>query len=332
MNNRKVKILGTGKYLPSRIVTAEELDHTLGCKPGWVLKKSGVSKRHFITDETTAYMGAQAAIQAVNAAGLDLSDIDCIVCTSAVPQQPIPCTAVLMQKELGLERSGIPAFDVNATCLGFLAGLDLLSYMITGGRYRNVLLISSEIASIGLNWSQTESSILFGDGAAAMVLVPSEADESSAVLASRLETYSWGAEFSEIRGGGTALPATQFSEDERAAYLFDMQGEAIFKLVSRLLPDFMMRLLEPINGHMHQMKKVIPHQGSAMAMRLLQKKLRISDGQMMNIIGQHGNTISASIPMGIHEAVMRGEIERGDRFMLLGMAAGVSMGGMILDY
>ena len=327
---RDVRILGTGKYLPKRAVTAKDLDKRLGKADGWVERKSGVAVRYFVEHETASYMGARAAMDALQAAGVAKSDVDCIVCASAVAEQPIPATAVLIQRQLGLEYSGIPAFDVNATCLGFLTALDMLSYLIDAGRYRRVLLVSSEVASAGLNWQQHESCILFGDGAAAVVL--GEGDGRSRIAASRMETYSAGAAYSEIRGGGTAYPPERYNERTRAEYLFDMDGKKIFRLASQMLPAFMDRLLAEAGCRIGELHKVIPHQGSAMAMRLLQSKLDISDGQMLNIIANHGNTISASIPMGLHEGISSGSIRRGDRIALLGVAAGMSLGGMVLDY
>src|SRR5690554_6302815 len=136
MRPRKIKILGTGKYLPSHTITASQLDKQLGCSPGWVAKKSGVDVRHFVTDESASYMGAEAALQAIEAAGLTIKDIDCLVCTNAVGEQPIPSNAVLVQKQLKLGQYGIPAFDINSTCLSFLTGLDTMSYLIEAGRYR----------------------------------------------------------------------------------------------------------------------------------------------------------------------------------------------------
>ncbi|MBW7477207.1 beta-ketoacyl-ACP synthase III [Paenibacillus oenotherae] len=328
----KVKILGTGKYLPKQAVTAQELDIKLGCSPGWVAKKSGVDVRYFVTDETASYMGAQAVTDAVAAAGLTMKDIDCIVCASAIFEQPIPATAVLIQRELGLQWSGIPSFDINATCLSFLVGLDTMSCLIAAGKYRHVVLVSTEVASAGINWEQLESSILFGDGAAAVVLGPSNDGEASGILSSRIETYSAGADFSEIRGGGTRFPPRHYNERTRSEYLFDMDGHKIFKMVSKLLPDFMERLMGPTQSRIKDFHRVIPHQGSAMAMRLLQKKLGITDTQLLNIIADYGNTISASIPLALHEGISRGEIHRGDRLAIIGMAAGVSLGGMILDY
>ncbi|MVP01150.1 beta-ketoacyl-ACP synthase III [Paenibacillus sp. N10] len=332
MMQRKLRILGTGKYLPARQVTSEELDERLGKPAGWVLKKSGVKVRYYTEGETVSQMGARAAAEALKEAGLTFADLDCIVCTNSVPEQPIPCTAALIQNEMGHGDSGTPCFDVNSTCLSFLAGLDLISYTMAMGKYKTVLLVAPEIASAGLNYEQSESSILFGDGAAAVVVGISREGETSHILASRMETYGSGYALSEVRGGGTKLPAAAFEASRAADYLFDMQGEALFKKTSKLLPRFMEELFRDAGVGLSELSIVIPHQGSAMAMRLLQHKLGIPDSRLMNIIGNHGNTIAASLPMGLHEAIRQGRLERGNLAAIIGISAGVSLGGIVFEY
>ncbi|MCP1308989.1 beta-ketoacyl-ACP synthase III [Paenibacillus tyrfis] len=332
MQTRHVKIIGTGKYMPKRRVTDSEMDRALGVPEGWVRKKTNVVHRHFAEDETASFMGAKAAYAALEAAGLTFNDIDCLVCTSGTMEQPIPCTAALIQEAMGQQHSGVPAFDINSTCLSFVAGLDVMSYMVDAGRYRRVLLVSTEIASKGLNWKQKESAALFGDGAAAAVIAKSGPEERSRILSACMETYSEGAHLSEIRGGGSGRPAGAFAPEAAEHYLFDMQGEPLFRMASKKLPDFMNRLLAGAECSIANIKLVIPHQGSAMAMRLLSRKLRISEEQLLYITPDHGNTIAASIPMGLHEAIRQGRIERGDRVLLIGTSAGLTLGGVVLDY
>lgn len=332
MDTRRVKILATGKYLPKRKVTSAEMDRLLGVPEGWVSKKTDVAVRYFIDDETSSYMGAQAAKEAMKAAGLGPQDIDCIVYASGTAEQPIPCTAALVQKALGSEWHGIPSFDINSTCLSFLAGLDVMSYLLEAGRYSRLLLVSSEIASTGLNWNDKESAALFGDGAAAVIVGRSANSDSSRIIRSVFNTYASGAHLSEIRGGGTKLHADQYSEATMEHYLFRMDGQAIFRMAYKLLPDFVSSLLAGAGMSMDDLRLVIPHQGSAMAMRLIRKKLGISENQLMYITPDHGNTIAASIPMGLHEAIRRDRIRRGDRILLLGTSAGLSLGGMIIEY
>lgn len=332
MTQRKVKICGIGKYLPGRPVTDAEMDERLGAASGWTRKTSDVAVRYFADGETAAGMGAKAAYTALEDAGLRFSDIDCLVCASGTREQALPCTAVFIQQAMGQERSGVPAFDVDATCLSFLNALDVMSCMIAAGRYRRVLIVSTEIASLGLDWRHKESAALFGDGAAAVVLGPAADGEPSAVIGASLRTYADGAAFSEIRAGGSRRHPHGPQPAEPDDYLFRMDGPAIFKLAARLLPAFADDLLRSTGSRMADFKAVVPHQGSAMAVRLLRKKLGISESQLVYITPDHGNTIAASIPMGLHDAIRSGRIVRGDRVLLIGTAAGLTLGGLVFDY
>lgn len=330
MQERQVKILSTGKYLPKNRVTAQELGQRLGLPPGWVEKKSGVLIRHFVEDETASEMGAFAAKAALEVAGLSFDEIDCLICTSGIPEQAIPCTASLIQKHLGGESSGIPAFDINSTCLSFITGLDVISYAIAAGRYRRVLLVATEVA-MGLNWQDKESCTLFGDGAAAAIAVQSEEEAGSRILCSRMETYSKGAHLSECRGGGNKLHPKEYAEHPEN-FLFSMDGKGIYRLASQILPSFVERMLAECQLTMAEMDLVIPHQASLMSMQLMRKHLGVPEDKWMAIVENHGNTIAASVPMALHEAVAGGKLQRGDRVMLLGTSAGFSVGGIILEY
>lgn len=161
---RRVKIVGIGKYLPKKIVTSEAMDQQLQLPSGWTYKKSGVKIRHYVEGETASYMGAMAAREAIDDAGISLMDIDCIISGSGTMEQPIPCNAALIQKQLGLEDSGIPCFDVNTTCLSFVNALDIASLYIELGVYETVLIVSSEIASVGLNWRKKKVVFYLGMG------------------------------------------------------------------------------------------------------------------------------------------------------------------------
>ncbi|PZT53457.1 beta-ketoacyl-ACP synthase III [Paenibacillus silvae] len=333
MQLRRVRIAGTGKYLPQMKVTDEELDERLHVPAGWVSKATGVGFRYYASDEeTSSYMGARAAEAALADAGLSFEEIDCLVCTSGTKEQPLPSTAVFIQQAMGQEDSGVPAFDMDATCLSFLNGLDVISYMVHAGRYRRVLLVATEIASAGLNWDEPESAALFGDGAAAVIIEHAPEGSGSQIVHASLRTFSRGARLSEIAGGGTRQHAVKYNNEQPAPYLFHMDGQAIFRMASKLLPGFMEEMLQTSGNRMQDFRLVIPHQGSAMAMRLIRKKLGIPEERFMDITRGHGNTIAASIPMGLHEAIRQQRIQRGDRILMIGTAAGLSLGGLILDY
>ncbi|HEY9851038.1 MAG TPA: beta-ketoacyl-ACP synthase III [Leptolyngbyaceae cyanobacterium] len=327
---RQIKIISTGKYLPKKQVTAEELAISLNLTPDWIEKKSGVLIRHFVDGETASEMGAFAAKNALIAANLSINDIDCIISTSSVPEQAIPCTAALIQAKLGAENSGIPAFDINATCLSFITAFDTISYLVAAGRFNRVLLVASEVAT-GLNWEEKESCTLFGDGAAAVIIAKSDSHESSHLICSRMETYSKGARLAECRGAGNKHHPKEYAENP-AYFLFKMDGKAIYRLALEILPDFLERLLQPAGLAIADIDMVIPHQASLMAMRLMQKQLNLPNEKLIRIVQNHGNTIAASVPMALHEAIIQGKIKRRDRIMLLGTAAGFSIGGIVLEY
>ncbi|WLR51151.1 beta-ketoacyl-ACP synthase III [Bacillus tianshenii] len=327
-----VKITATATYLPKRVVTSEEVDVRIGEKAGWSEKKSGVRTRHFADHETASEMGALAAIKALKKANLTYEDLDCIVCASGVPQQAIPCTAALVQEQLGKQMSGTPCFDVNATCLSFVTALDMMSYAIEANRYRRICIISSEIASAGLDWENKESAALFGDGAVAVIVERASDEDSSKIIHAKMETYSKGAHFTEIRGGGTMISPRHYDKADEKDFLFDMNGRAIFRLTSTLMTDYLDRLFAPVPYSLDDIELVIPHQASQMAMGIIRKKMGVPEERFMNIISTYGNTIAASIPMALHEAIETERIKRGDRILLLGTSAGLSIGGMILEY
>ncbi|SDY29031.1 3-oxoacyl-[acyl-carrier-protein] synthase-3 [Evansella caseinilytica] len=326
---RKVKIAGIGKYLPETVITSDEIDAKLGLKSGWTEKKSGVKKRHYAGVETASEMGAKAVLQALQAADLTLDDIDCLVSVSGTMEQPIPCTAALMHEKLQPQRP-IPAFDINSTCLSFVTGLDVMSQMVHAGGYQRVVLVSSDIASVGINPKQKESYVLFGDAAVACIIERTPEVETSRILVSNMETYSKGAHLTEIRGGGTKLhPNKHKVEDD---YLFDMDGKKVFRMSSKVIGQFVRDLLNRAALSIEDLTAVVPHQASGMALRMLGNKLGIQEHRLINVIGQYGNAIAASIPLALADAVEAGKIARGDTIMLLGTSAGLSLGGMLLVY
>lgn len=218
-----VKIIGMGKYLPQQKISSLELDKKLNLPLGSFEKKSGLISRHFASNqETTSYMGAQAALEALKNAQLKTTDIDLIIGACGAAEQAIPSTAVLIQKQLGLENSGIACFDINSTCLSFLTALDTISYLIDGGRFKRALIVSSEIPSAGINWQDMETCSIFGDGAAACIIEKS--DGSSRIIQSYMETHSSGSTFCQIQSGGTRMPPSQPLEHQRYG-LFYMDGK-----------------------------------------------------------------------------------------------------------
>jgi 3-oxoacyl-[acyl-carrier-protein] synthase-3 len=336
MAPRKLKILATGRYLPERRVSGVELDRMIGVEEGLTATKTGVQERRYVTDETVSVMGARAAREALERAGLGLDAMDAVICASAVPEQLIPCTAVLIQKALGGSQGSTPCFDINATCLSFVTALDLVSTLIDARRFRRVLLVSTEISSVGLNHREWESTALFGDGAAAAVVAHSddggEGTPESCVELSRMETWTEGSDYCEIKGGGSGLHATKLDAGNRDQYLFRMDGKRVFKTASTYLPPFMERFFADSGLTMRDVDLVVPHQASLPAMALIQRKLEIPPERWMTILSDHGNCVAASIPLALNQAIVEGRLRRGQRALLLGTGAGLTIGAVLLRY
>jgi 3-oxoacyl-[acyl-carrier-protein] synthase III len=325
-----VRIAGIGSYLPLRIVTNAELEPQLGLESGWIVERTGVRERRRCAGETSAYMAAAAARDALAMAGLTPSHLTAIIGASSTPQQAIPCTAVFVQRELGAPEGAAACFDVNATCLSFLAALDVAARLVAGGAHRHILVFSSESAAHSLNPDEPESAVLFGDAAAAVVV--SHAGDSGSVLhAMRLQTWHSGAELSQIRGGGTLHhpndPATT-----RADNLFAMRGPKLFRKAAPLLLPFIDGVCDAAGWSRGDIAAVVPHQASRHGIELGWKMLGFREDQVIQNLATRGNCIAASIPLALAESVAAGRIHRGDNVLLFGLAAGLSLGGCALTF
>lgn len=328
----KVAILGTGHYVPSHIVASKEIDSRFNLAQGTTEAISGVSKRHFVSvGENAAKLAAIACRNAVTAAGINIDAIDCLVAASGTMDQGLPNNSALIHRELNLPPN-IPAFDINQCCLSFITAIDTLSCSIAMGKYQCVLVVAADIASCGLNWEHLKASAIFGDGAAAAVVGLPENNSQSQVLASANLTVSEGAELCLIPAGGSRFHPSRIQEAFAPLTLFHMDGKRIFKLASRYLPDFLDKLLEDANLKQEEIDWVIPHQASHLALSHLVKKLGFQRQKVVDIYAHYANQIAASIPTALDIAVRDGRIQRGNKILLIGTGAGLSLGGMVLEY
>lgn len=329
---RTLALLGSGHALPQRHITSAELDLSLGLQAGTVERVGGVHARAFATtEESAASLAALAAQRALDAAGLSATQLDCVVAASGTMDQGMPCNAALIHRELGLATTGIPAFDINASCLGFIAALDQLSWPLAAGHYQRVLLVCADIASCGLDWQQLECAAIFGDGAAAVVLGPAGSGQDIRILASKLRTYSEGAAFCQIPAGGSRHHPSRVGEVFLPLAQFAMQGKAVYRLASTHLPGFLDGLLTEAQLSLEQIDWVIPHQASRLAMDHLNRRLGFAPEKVIDIFAEHGNQVAASLPTALDIARRDGRIQPGQRLLLLGTGAGLSLGGMLLE-
>ncbi len=325
-----VRIAGIGSYLPPRIVTNVELEQALGLPAGWIEARTGVRERRRCGGETSAAMAAAAARDALVMAGITAADLTAIIGASSTPQQAIPCTAVFVQRALGAPEGVAACFDVNATCLSFLAALDCAARLVAAGAHRHVLVFSAECAARSLDPAEPESAVLFGDAAAAVV-VSHAGDSGSAIRGLRLQTWHSGAELSQVAGGGT-LHHPNDPDTTAAHNRFAMRGPQLFRKAAPLLLPFMDALCADAGWSRGRVHAVVPHQASRHGIELGWTMLGFREEQVVTNLASRGNCIAASIPLALAEAVQAGRVRRGDDVILFGLAAGLSLGGTTLTF
>lgn len=327
-----VRVLGTGVHRPSRVVLSSELDAAHGRDAGTSEARSGVRSRRWASaEETSSVMAAAAVRQALDAAGLDAGDLDAVVVSAVAPEQPMPTTAVLTAAHLGVPGGRVAALDVNASCVGFLTALDLASTAVAVGRWERVAVVATEIASKGLDHREVEGSALFGDGAAAVVVGPAGPEDGAAVLASASGVWPDARAACRIDAGGTRFNVTT-PPDDPSAYLFRMDGAALLRQVARHLPGFLRDLEARAGLGVGEVDVVVPHQASAVGLRYLRERVGVHPDAVVDILADHGNQVSASVPTALHHAVTSGRLRRGGTALLLGTGAGLALSATMLRY
>ena len=297
------------------------------CLPKNTVQFKDQTRYRVVENEQTQLDLAEAAIQAaLENANLSIKDIDCLVSASAVGVQPIPCTAALIHERVAKGLS-IPAMDINTTCTSFISALSTMSYLIEAGEYHRVLIVSSEVGSLGLNPKQKESYELFGDGAAAFIFQASDKDKG--VIASLQRTWSEGAHDTEIRGGLTSYQPKEYSEETKTNFMFDMKGKKILLLSARVIPEMFQEFQEKSGISKDAVDYIIPHQASR-ALPLVMDKLGVSKDKYLNIVSEYGNMVSVAVPFGLAYALDHGYVKEGDTIFLMGTAAGMTVNMLAL--
>lgn len=324
-----LKIRSIAHCLPEKCVSSYKLDEMLNLPQGSVLKKSGLIERYFIDDEeTAASLGAKAANKALSKEKLSSSDIDLIIGASGVGQQPIPCTAALIQAELGWQKTGIPCFDVNSTCLSFITALDVASALLSTNQYNRILIVASDFPSRGMNWKDLETCTIFGDGAAACVV--EKDDNSKRLYAHQMTTLSEGISYCKIEAGGTKIPPAQIKNREDG--LFHMDGKSVYKIAGQTLSKIHQSILNKVNLTIDDIDYIIPHQASALALMHIRRRLKIPKEKFIVHYPYIGNQMAASIPSVLSRLSEEGKLQRGQRLYLLGTGAGFAAAATILEF
>ena len=324
------KIAGWGSYLPRNTLESRDLDARHGHAQGWTQSEFGiVSRRIAEADETTSMMAAEAARQALDRAEWETGTPDVIIGGCGVMEQPIPSTAALVQDRLGLGKSGAPCFDVNQTCLSFVAALDIAALGIGAGRWKRALIFASDIASAGLDPANPKTRSIFGDGAAAIAIEACD-NEESGLLSVASVTNGAHHSLAQLRSGGTRLRVSEGYEALVAGSYFEMDAFGIFKAAAKALPGVIEQALADAQITREQIDCVICHQASAPGVEHVRRLFEPTPDRVINIFPQTGNQIAASIPTVLAHALDTGAVRSGSTIMLLGTAAGISATAMVI--
>lgn len=319
-------ILSTGKALPARKVTSADLDITLSRRAGSVRKRSGIIHRFYAdNDESQSGLAARALQDALARGGIEPDSIDLLLSSPGVQEQALPSMACRVLDQAGM-RAGTPGFDINASCFGFPVALRVAAGLLNTSTCRRIAIVASDLPSRGLDWSDDESSLIFGDGAAAVVV--ERGDGTRGIEGYQLRTYPEGKAFCEVRAGGTRR--NPFVGMDASDFLFHMDGPRVFRLAASLIEAMLADLLREANVALDDIDVVVPHQASHLAIRHVSRLLHIPRDRIVDIYATHGNQVAASIPTALHEAFVTGRAVEGRRIMLIGTAAGLTLGGMIL--
>ena len=322
---KHINIIGTGKSLPKNEVTASMIDKKCNLKEGKTLKITGLEKRYFLENEPVDDLILRAINQALENAKLNIDDIDCIISANATMQQMIPYNGAGVHGLLKPKKP-IPSFDINMTCLSALRAFDVASNLLDA--YPRILIVSCDIASTGLDWSDIRTAGIFGDGAAAMIL---EKSTKGGIIVSNFETHSEGFEFCQIRGGGTKNAPSRYQRDYKEVGYFEMDGKKLFKLSSKILPKFIHSTLKSKGLTLDDIDWIVPHQASQASLNHIVRMLKIDKSKLIDIFHNHGNQVAASIPTALHELFMTKDLKSGERVMLIGTSAGIGLGLVVWE-
>lgn len=322
---RHFLILGTGSYLPGEPISAAETERRASLQDGWIAEHTQVAFRHeCVSPESLASMARHAVERALHDAQLGQQDIDLILDASTSRHQPIPCNAAVLQSALGPKAAGIPCFDIQGTCLGFLLAMNVANSLLATGPYRRVLIVASEATLTAANWNEPDSATLLGDGAAAVIL---ERTEAAAPFGFRHQTFAEFRSDCEVRAGGHDFPATRYSLDCDAEFRFHMDGPKLLKTAMTFLPKLVDDLIADC-GVQREELLVIPHQASPRALEMLRRRLRFREDQFLNRAAQTGNLAAASMPL-LLDQLRREGLLNSQPTLLLGTSAGYSQAGML---
>ena len=316
------KIIGTGSYLPNKVLTNFDLEKIVETSHDWIVSRSGIHQRHIAADnELTSDLALQASLAAIAAADIKADDIDLVIVATTTPDHVFPSTACVLQDKLGI-KNRCAAFDMQAVCGGFVYALNTADLYIRGGQAKIALVVGAEVLSRILDWNDRTTCVLFGDGAGAVVL---QASASPGILASKL--HADGSHRGMLKADGNIR-----NGEVQGDPFIKMDGQGVFKFAVKVLSEVVEEVLEENQLQGSDIAWLVPHQANIRIMEATAKKLGLSMDKVIVTVATHGNTSAASIPLALDTAVRDGRIKAGQNILLEAVGGGFTWGAVLIKW
>jgi 3-oxoacyl-[acyl-carrier-protein] synthase-3 len=335
MQERRSRILGLGGYVPPRVVTNQDMTQWMDTTNEWIVERTGIEERHWIVpgEDSGAGMAAKACREAMEQAGVGPQDIDMLIYATLSPDLMFPGTGVFTQRELKL-KEGCAVLDIRQQCTGFIYGVSIADNFIRSGMYRTILVVGSEIHSTGLDVSSNgrDVAVLFGDGAGAVVVGPSDGPEHQ-ILSTHLHADGTEAEILWVQKPGSRdYPMISHEDIDAGRQYPKMVGKKVFKHAVTRMPQAIMEGMIANGLKLEDIDMVIPHQANLRINEMVGKMIGLPPEKMHNNIQKVGNTTAASIPLCLKDAIAQGKVKSGDLVCLVAFGAGLTWGSVFVRY
>ena len=330
MANYRSRVSGTGSYLPKDLITNQDLEKLVDTNDAWIRERTGIATRHrAAADQAVSDLCYEASLKAIENAGLQVKDIDCIILGTVTGDYLVPSTACVLQAKLGL--NGVPAIEVNAACSGFVYMLSMADAYIRMGMYKKILITGGEVITRFIDYKDRETCILFGDGAGSWVLSRTDENAKDIVYSSHLRAEGSLGDLFIRHAGGSKIPFSQEALDN-GTHWFRMKGREIFKNAVRTMSATCQQALEANNLTADQIDWLVPHQANARIMEAVADHFGFPKEKVISIVHEMGNTSAATIPVAFDFGRLDGRIKRGQTIMLTAFGAGLTAGSAIFKY
>lgn len=326
MLNLHSRIIGTGMYVPDKILTNDELEKIVDTSDEWIYSRTGIKERR-ISTEHTSILGKKSVENLLSNVNKDPLDIDLIIFCTLSPDNNTPSCACLIQKYIGAKNA--TAFDINAACTGFIYGIVIADSLIKTGKYKNAVVVGGEVLSKLVDWKDRNTCVLFGDGAGSVLLEASN-EESSGII----DTYtrSVGEKALSLISEGIQVTNTEIIKDENKDHYIHMDGREVFKFAVVAMLESIDKLLKSNNLSIEDIKYIVPHQANIRIIDAAAQKLKVSIDKFFTNLHKYGNTSAASIPIALDELNKEGKVHKGDYIILVGFGGGLTYGSVLIKW